>query len=75
MVCVRKVRMRVGQGLVLMRVRMAASDGTLCVLVLVVLFWRAKLHEIKPEDSYHTDEAATVASADRAAWAACATTA
>src|SRR5215469_5283922 len=37
------------------------------VLILVVLFWRAYLPEIKPEDDYHTDEAGPAASADRAA--------
>ena len=36
MVRVREVRVRVGQGLVPMRMRMAASDGTLRMLVLVV---------------------------------------
>jgi FHS family L-fucose permease-like MFS transporter len=37
------------------------------VLILVVLFWRAYLPEIKPEDDYHTDEAGPAASTDRAA--------
>jgi FHS family L-fucose permease-like MFS transporter len=36
------------------------------VLVLVVLFWRAKLPEIKVEDDYHTDEAGAVTEAGRA---------
>lgn len=31
------------------------------VLVLVVLFWRAKLPEIKSEDDYHTDDSKTAA--------------
>jgi len=29
---------------------------SLFVLVLIVLFWRAKLPEIKPEDDFHTDD-------------------
>lgn len=37
------------------------------VLILVVLFWRAYLPEIKPEDDYHTDETGPAASTDRAA--------
>jgi FHS family L-fucose permease-like MFS transporter len=37
------------------------------VLILVILFWRARLPEIKPEDDYHTDEHGPAASADRAA--------
>lgn len=38
----------------------------LFVLVLVVLFWRAKLPEIKAEDDYHTDESGAAAKADKA---------
>jgi FHS family L-fucose permease-like MFS transporter len=37
------------------------------VLVLVILFWRADLPEIKPKDDYHTDEAGPAARADKAA--------
>jgi FHS family L-fucose permease-like MFS transporter len=37
------------------------------VLVLIVLFWRAKLPEIKAEDDFHTDEAGAAAQRDRAA--------
>lgn len=37
------------------------------VLVLIVLFWRAKLPEIKVEDDFHTDETGAAARADRAA--------
>ena len=36
------------------------------VLFLVVLFWRAKLPEIKPDDEYHTDAAGPAAAVDRA---------
>jgi FHS family L-fucose permease-like MFS transporter len=36
------------------------------VLVLVVLFWRAKLPEIKVEDEYHTDEVGAAGTADKA---------
>ena len=35
------------------------------VLVLVVLFWRAKLPEIKPEDDYHTDDAGSGGAAEK----------
>ena len=36
------------------------------VVGLVVLFWRAKLPEIKVEDEYHTDDAASTGAAKRA---------
>ena len=36
------------------------------VLILVVLFWRAKLPEIQVQDDFHTDEAATAAPTERA---------
>lgn len=36
------------------------------VLVLVVLFWKARLPEIKPEDDYHTDETGMAAKAEKA---------
>jgi FHS family L-fucose permease-like MFS transporter len=35
------------------------------VLVLIVLFWRADLPEIKPEDDYHTDEHGAATAADK----------
>src|SRR5439155_8170511 len=37
------------------------------VLVLVVLFWKAKLPEIKTQDDYHTDEAGPAATAEEKA--------
>ena len=36
------------------------------VLILVILFWRADVPEIKPEDDYHTDEHGAAAAADKA---------
>jgi MFS transporter, FHS family, L-fucose permease len=36
------------------------------VLVLVVLFWRAKMPEIKVQDDFHTDAAGAAAQADKA---------